>query len=221
MSLKESIDAALAVELEEARPPEFSDDALALVFADCHADDLRYVAARNKWLRWDSARWQKDETLLAFDLARPICREAAKRLDNKPRQAKTVTSAKTIAAVATLARADRRLAATVDQWDADTWKMNTTTGTIDLKTGDLRAHRREDYITKITVVAPGGDCPLWRSFLERITGGDADLGRFLQRMAGYALTGSTQAHALFFLYGTGSNGKTVFLEIHEPVCDFL
>jgi putative DNA primase/helicase len=76
----------------------------------------------------------------------------------------------------------------------------------------MLSHDSNRYMTKITAVAPGGDgCPLWTKFLAEITGGDADLQTFLQRIAGYALTGSIREHALFFLYGTGGNGKGVFL----------
>ena len=64
---------------------------------------------------------------------------------------------------------------------------------------------------KITAVAPGGDCPRWLQFLDEITGGNVELQQFLQRVAGYSLTGSTKEHALFFAYGTGGNGKGVFL----------
>jgi putative DNA primase/helicase len=66
-------------------------------------------------------------------------------------------------------------------------------------------------MTKVTTATPGGDCPIWRQFLVEITGDDAELQAYLQRMAGYTLTGSTQEHALFFLYGTGANGKSVFV----------
>jgi len=61
----------------------------------------------------------------------------------------------------------------------------------------------------MTGAAPGGDCPIWRAFLQQITGKDADLESYIQRKLGYALTGSTREHALFFNYGTGANGKTV------------
>jgi putative DNA primase/helicase len=68
-------------------------------------------------------------------------------------------------------------------------------------------------MTKITAVAPDGNCatPTWDGFLDRVAGGDADLVGFLQRMAGYALTGTTQEHALFFLHGAGANGKSTFI----------
>jgi P4 family phage/plasmid primase-like protien len=68
-------------------------------------------------------------------------------------------------------------------------------------------------MTKITAVARDAACPTskWDAFLDRITGGDSDLIGFLKRMAGYALTGSTQEHALFFLHGTGANGKSTFI----------
>ena len=66
-------------------------------------------------------------------------------------------------------------------------------------------------MTKITAVAPGGDCPRWLAFLDRVTGGDADLQAYLQRLAGYALTGSTREHVLPFAHGSGGNGKGVFI----------
>src|SRR4029079_17909374 len=107
------------------------------------------------------------------------------------------------------AKADRRLAATIDQWDADRWLLNTPAGVGDLRTGVMRSHRREDYSTKITSVGPGGSCPLWRKHLHRIMNEDEELVSYLKRVFGYALTGSTREHALFFGYGTGANGKGV------------
>ena len=191
-------------------PPLFSDEALALRFAERHAGDLRFVAAWNKWLIWDGKRWRIDDTVWAFDYARAICREAAAQC-NKPKLAHTIASAKTVAAIERLARADRRLAASVDQWDADPWALNTPEGLIDLRTGKMRPHRAEDCITQITAVAPGADCRLFVAFLARITDNDASLVSYLQRVLGYALTGLTKEHALFFLFGTGANGKSVFL----------
>src|SRR4051812_6911715 len=62
---------------DDVRPPAFTDEALALHFAERHADNLRHVAAYSKWLIWDGKRWLFDDTLLAFDLARKVCRETA------------------------------------------------------------------------------------------------------------------------------------------------
>src|SRR5205085_6290983 len=59
--------------------------------------------------------------------------------------------------------------------------------------------------------SPSGECPTWRKFLIRVTAGDDEFARYLQRVVGYCLTGETGEHALFFLYGTGANGKSVFI----------
>ncbi|HEY1864243.1 MAG TPA: phage/plasmid primase, P4 family [Roseiarcus sp.] len=193
-----------------ARPPAFSDDALALRFAERHANDLRFVAAWNKWLSWTGKRWEFDETLAAFDKSRAICREAAAAC-NKSKIAVALASSKTVAAVEKLAKADRRIAATIDQWDADPWLLNTPDDVVDLRTGRTRTHRADDYMTKITAVGPRGDCPRFLAFVNRITGGDVALVSYLQRVLGYALTGVTREHALFFAYGTGANGKSVLL----------
>jgi putative DNA primase/helicase len=196
----------------ESLPPRFSEEALALRFSRQYADELRYVARWGRWMHWSGTRWVEDDTLRVCDLARGICRAASAECgDNEKAIAARLASKGTSAAIERLAAADRRHAATVAEWDTDPWLLNTPSGTIDLRTGGLQRHRRTDYITKSTAVGPAGNCPLWLRFLRRITGDDADLYSFLQRMVGYALTGCTSEHALFFLYGTGANGKSVFL----------
>jgi putative DNA primase/helicase len=82
---------------------------------------------------------------------------------------------------------------------------------IDLHTGRERPARPDDYCTKETGASPGGACPLWHKFLNRVTAGNKDLQAYLQRVAGYCLTGVTTEHALFFLHGGGANGKSVFV----------
>lgn len=191
--------------------PEFSEDALAARFTQRHEDHLRYVAAWGRWLQDDGTRWVQDETLHVFDRAREICRRASAECAMKPSTASRIASAATVAAVERLVRADRRHAAVVDQWDSDPWLLNTPGGLVDLRTGGIGAHRRDAYCTKLTAVAPGGACRLWDAFLDRVTGGDSELQAFLRRMVGYCLTADTREHALFFLYGTGANGKSVFL----------
>ena len=187
-----------------------TEDALALSFTRRYHRYWRYVAGWGKWLVWDGQRWRTEDTLAATDLIRSVCRQTALRADN-PRVATKLASAGTVSGVERLARADRRHAATTDEWDADPWLLNTQGGVLDLKTGRMRPHERTDRMTKITTATPGGDCQTWRQFIDEVTGGDKELEFYLQRMVGYALTGSTQEHALFFLYGTGANGKSVFV----------
>jgi putative DNA primase/helicase len=74
-------------------------------------------------------------------------------------------------------------------------------------------------VTKITAVGPGGDCPRFLAFLDRIFAGDAELISYVQRVLGYGLTGVTWEHALFFGYGTGANGKSVLLSTVAGVLD--
>jgi putative DNA primase/helicase len=189
--------------------PANSEEHLALLFAERHAGELRYVAKWNQWYAWDGTRWRVDDTRHVFSLARELCREIANGL-NKSSDRKRVASAKTRAAVVSLAGEDTRLVATIDQWDREPWLLNTPDGTVDLRTGQLRAHRPEDYLTKMTAAPPRGKCPQWRKFLRDITNDDKELQHYLQRVAGYCLTGTTHEHQLFFFYGTGRNGKGVF-----------
>jgi putative DNA primase/helicase len=86
---------------------------------------------------------------------------------------------------------------------------------VDLRTGKLDAKPRPDlYCTKQTAVAPSetAHCPLFLKFLSDITKKRTELQRYLQRVAGYCLTGDMREQCLFFCYGAqGRNGKGVLL----------
>jgi putative DNA primase/helicase len=86
--------------------------------------------------------------------------------------------------------------------------------TVDLSTGTERPSDPKDRITKISAVRaadPGTPHPMWDAFLKRVTNDNQDLIGFLQRFLGYCMTGDTFEHVLLFLYGTGANGKGVFV----------
>ena len=192
----------------EADTELFTEDLLARRLIDKHGDRLRYVEAWGRWLVWDGKRWQDDQTRAVIDMTREICREFGQISEKL--QAR-LERASTIEAVERLARSDRRVAVTPDVWDSDPYLLNTPDGVLDFRTGDLRPHDPALYCRKMTGAGLGDDCPLWRAFLRRITDGDEELERYLQRMAGYALTGLTNEHAFFLLFGHGANGKSVFL----------
>ena len=193
--------------------PEFSEDALALTFADRHANELRFVADWGRWLIWNGAVWKTDNINRVFTLSRKVCREMAAACDVL-HAATAIASAKTVAAVERLARYDPRFATTGEQWDAKPYMLGVSQGVVDLTTGIETAPRRENYLTQAaacSIAPPGTPHPLWSRFLDRITDHDTELAGFLQRYIGYCATGVTTEHAFVFGYGTGANGKSVFI----------
>lgn len=189
---------------------------LAKAFIRQYSQDWRYCAGWGKWLSWKSARWCPDERLYISHLVREVCSAASDKATARPLMAK-LASGSTFAAVERILRTDPTLASAADEWDADVWLLNTPGGVVDLRTGLLREHRRRDHFTKITVATPQGDSPAWQAFLQDISGSDTQLISYLQRMVGYCLTGVTHEHALFFLFGTGANGKSVFLNVLSTI----
>jgi putative DNA primase/helicase len=90
-------------------------------------------------------------------------------------------------------------------------------GVVDLRTGELREMRREDFVTKRTRVRPDAGCEpkLFLKFMDEITDCDRELNSYLMRHAGYGLTGCTNEHCLPFWWGHGGNGKGVLLNIRQ------
>lgn len=192
-----------------------SEDVCAQVFATKYQHQLAYCHDQGSWFQFDGSIWRAQRTPLAFHYARELARKLSTR-STSPGQMLKVRFA---AGVETYSRADPVFARTAEFWDKDTFLLGTPNGTIDLRTGKLRPSIPTDNITRATSVEPAewADCPTWLEFLRQATAGDDNLTRFLQQMAGYALTGSTQEHALFFVYGPGGNGKGVFLNTVQAI----
>jgi putative DNA primase/helicase len=190
-----------------SRGRSLSEDRIALEFSRRYRNRLRYNCSSAMWLVWDESRWQHNQTRLAFHYARETVREMSGG-------AKSLGKASTASGVEAFARADPIFALTQDALDQDPWLLGTPGGTVDLRTGEIFAARQSDLITRQTTVAPAPGEPVrWTRFLREATGDDEELMLYLQRVAGYCLTGLTGEHALFFIYGPGGNGKSVFLNI--------
>jgi len=187
-----------------------------------HGQDLRYCHPWGKWLVWDGKRWQEDETAEVMRRAKETVRlmyaEAANIEDKADREALINFAMRSeqsgrLAAMISLAASEEGIPILPKELDRDPWLLNVANGTIDLRTGELRPHRREDLITKLIPIEydPMAKCPRWEQFLDEIMLGNKSLIYFLQRAAGMSLTGDTSEHVLLVLYGTGRNGKSTLL----------
>ena len=193
-----------------------NEDGLAMAFSHQFAEEWRYCAPWSKWLVWNGVRWNIDKALYVMHLCRLICRAASVHADGTKLKGRLASSG-TISAIERIVRSEPRHSASVDEWDSSVWLLNTPGGIVDLRTGARGPHDRERRMTKVTTATPQGDCPVWRNFLVNVTGGDDELQDYLQRVVGYCLTGDISTHALFFLYGTGANGKSVFVNVISTV----
>ena len=187
-----------------------------------HGDILRYVFPWKTWLIWDGTRWAKDEMDGIVRLAKQTVRKMyteASGLDTDRRSALVKHAMRSEAsgrlhAMVELARAEPGVGILPKELDADPWVVNLKNGILDLRTGKLGPHDQAKLCVKRMEVEydPGAECPLWEAFLRRIFDGKAELIEFMQRVAGYSLTGSIREQCIFILHGSGANGKSVFLE---------
>jgi putative DNA primase/helicase len=184
-----------------------------------HGEDVRYCYPWRKWLVWTGTKWERDDAgrvhKLAKETVRLIYREASDAEDEDRRKAlaKHATQSEAEAKIrAMLELAKSEAPISPDDLDADPWLFNTANGTIDLRTGGLREHRREDLITKVAPVeyAQGATAPVWATTLERVLPSPA-LRAFFKKLCGYAICGEASEHLLPVLYGTGANGKSTVL----------
>jgi P4 family phage/plasmid primase-like protien len=207
--------------------PHLSDAGNARRLIERHGEDLRFCHPAKTWYCWDAKRWAEDQSGEAVrrvkDTQRAYYLDVLARLKAAPSKAAKAALLEELDWAlkwesATLTRACLELArcevpvlpADLDRGD---YLLNVKNGTLDLRTGELRPHRREDLITKLAPVEydPGRGCPEWLMFLERVMGGNVGLIDYLQRVVGYALTGDVSEQCLWFFYGKGANGKSTFL----------
>lgn len=208
---------------EQAGVAEITDTDLANSkrLAARHGMDVRFTPERG-WFAWDGRRWLHDEKQVqlqvrAKETAASIYDEVREAIDKNAvyRHARRSQSKSAIEAMIWLARSEPGIPVNLTDFDSNGWLFNAANGTVDLRTGKLYAHRREDLISNVADVTfdPDAGCELWDGFLWRVTDGSDELYSYLRRFVGYLLVGDTSEQALHFLYGLGANGKSVFCEV--------
>jgi putative DNA primase/helicase len=207
---------------EEDLTPFFSDRGLAKRWALLRKDYVRYLD-RGLWIVWKDGIWVEDTAkILALEDVGQFLEETVVEVDRQMPDAeahakatarKRLCSAACQNSVAIAARQRPAIFLPADELDKNVWLLGLPGGkTVDLRSGETRAAIPQDFISKRTSVAPSGaECPLWQKFLKEITGDDNDLELYLQRLAGYWLTGDVREENLTVLYGGGGNGKGTFV----------
>jgi putative DNA primase/helicase len=217
-------------------PPAPNDRDNAEVFIDLHGHRFRYDPKRNDWLHFPDGKWfpNKDrrdferahtwqcdaelEAMLgAEDVYYELLRRAKssrdpdeKKQEKQMRWAIASGDLRRVAAILRLAQPRLKHS----EWDTNPYLLGCANGVVDLRTGQLRDGRPEEYLTRSTGIAfdPAAKCAAWDLFLSDVMEGDSEMIAYLWRVIGYALTGDIAERAFFLLVGVGRNGKTVFVE---------
>lgn len=194
-----------------------NDQGNAFAYVSAHQNCLRFCHDQKEWYYWKKPVWRKDTTQAHKFLYLNFCQdqlESNENIDERKRWLGALNAGKVNAALQ-LAQVFIQVAANTVDFDRHTWDLNCENGTLDLKSGQLKPHNRQEMHTKLTRVnySPDATCPMWTRFLLEIMGGDQELVDYLQRVVGYTLTGDTKEEVFFFLYGVGANGKSTFLEV--------
>jgi putative DNA primase/helicase len=212
-------------EIEEAKNLDAyseNDGGNAAMFIDEFQEILRYIHALESWFMWDGKRWLPDAVegihQLAWKLSNELIKDSVngpgRRDEYKLRRGIDLGRRNKIESMLWMARSDPRITIKREQIDTDNFLLGARNGVIDLRTGQRRDGRRGDFITK----SCGCDydaaavAPRWLSFLKEIFEGNTELIDYIQRLVGYSLTGDTREQCLVFLYGSGANGKSTFIE---------
>lgn len=207
-------------------------------FAKDHANDLRFQHTGKLWYVWNGKLWVPDDlcdvqarakqtiaNLIAWvqrtlaQLAnRKDCEEVAELTNQLRSFEKWLVKSEMeprLNAMVNLARSEPPIPIRAGAFDPDGMLLNVANGIVDLRTGELRPHDRSAMCSCITPIAyrPDAKAPRWEQFLNEVMCDDAGMITYVRRAVGYSLTASQIEQCLWFLYGNGSNGKSLFLEL--------
>lgn len=214
---------------QSVHPETFDDMGNAKRLVTAAGGNLRYNYTDNLWLLWDGCKWSADHTGGIYRLCDLAIASMERELplyenDEKMQEAfqKHMKKSRSFNSKKAMEQETRHLVpVTAMELDRHHNILNTPGGIVDLRTGAIAPCTPEQNLTMSTKCTPSdhADCPRWKAFLQEIFCGDEDLVRFIQKAVGYSLTGSTAEQCVFFLLGSGSNGKSTFVELLRYLFD--
>ncbi len=191
-------------------------------FVLMHSHRVRYNHSIDAWLIWNGQIWRVDETRQVHELAREVVgtmyevAAATPDEDQRKRLAKHALDSDSQGrreAMIRGASSNQSIGTTNDMLDTYPGQLNTPSGTVDLTTGEVKEHDRDELQSRITrcAVGPEGSCPLWETFMEWFQP-DPEVREWVQRLVGYSVHGSIGENVFPFFHGSGGNGKNVFMD---------
>jgi len=191
-------------------------------FAARYGRDIRYCHPFKSWFVFDGQRWARDDKGVVLEFGK----DCVLRLADEAPLLEFGTDQNEAFKWAGASQAHSRIIGMLnlvkgaipispEDFDKNPDVLNFPNGTLDLVSFDFREHDRNDLISKVTGCNynPAATCPKWQTFLNEIMGENQNLIKFLQRAAGYSLTGRTGERVLFLCHGGGANGKSTFLNM--------
>jgi putative DNA primase/helicase len=186
-----------------------------------HLEGKAFYVRGLGWLWFDGRRFVNGEAHV-IEYARNVFRGALAECAQEPDSARRLKLAKwysqsldnyRLKNALEFCETDARTRAEVSEFDSNPLLFNCANGTLNLETGELQPHSPADKLTKLSPVnyKPKAAMFDWLEFLERVVP-EVETRNFLQRAAGYTLTGKTSEQCLFWLHGVGKNGKSTFVE---------
>lgn len=185
-------------------------------------DRIRYAVREDQWYVWDDVRWCPDDTNRIMELTKNVVDairgdainaegDERTRWLNWARDSESLARRKAMIAGA---QSEPQLVINTTDMDKNSDILVVRNGTLDLVTGELRESRREDLCSHLAEVDYDAEASYerWMGHVRFVCNDDPILMAYLQRAAGYSLTGNVGARSFFFLEGTGSNGKNAFVE---------
>ena len=219
---KTPVDVAITGDLSLASVDGRTEIANSRRFLKQNDDRVRYCFAWKQWLVWDGMRWKVDADGAVIRLGKAVMDSLWKEVPKTDASAKVIAFIKSscgetgIKSMLNLAAPE--VAISPDDMDANPWLLNCPNGTVDLRTGHLREHRREDAITKLcpTNYNPDAGSYAWDHFVEGVFQ-NQPLIEFIQRFFGSCLTGDVREQLMAVFHGNGSNGKSTLLTAVQSV----
>jgi putative DNA primase/helicase len=212
--------------------PNLTDMGNACRLAAFARGKIKFCGQLGGWHVHDGIKWIQDQCsqvqATAKDMVNSWYSEAVKitdqdRQDAFKKHARKCEATSRISAMIQQLPSEPGISVLPEVFDQDPMVLNCLNGTLDLRTFELKPHNPDDRITRVAPLEydPDATCPRWEQFILEIMDGDEDQAAYIQRILGYSLTGLTKEQVWFFLWGKGSNGKSVFINaVSEVLGDY-